>query len=210
MTILVKWGRERYDPVQFSPPGINLEVPLRMHIPLPPPTTTLGEIRGALAQYTHLPPHAFKLIHSGAVMKDDTAPISAYGLHGGSTIMIIGGNLLPAPPTKTASKEASRPTEASTISTIQTELTRVRSTLASPVEVFLTSVNGENTGHVDKDTLRQEHNRLGEMLLQSLLRLDAVAPETDWMQARQERKLAVKEVQGMLDRLDAAWKGVTG
>jgi hypothetical protein len=52
----------------------------------------------------------------------------------------------------------------------------------------------------------QEHNRLGELLLQSLLRLDAVNAEGEWLEARKERKVAVKEVQRLLDRLDGAWK----
>lgn len=45
----------------------------RLHIPLPPPETKLGEVRKALADYTHLPLNSFKLIHAGAVMKDDNA-----------------------------------------------------------------------------------------------------------------------------------------
>jgi len=52
---------------------------------------------------------------------------------------------------------------------------------------------------------RKEHNRLGELLLQSLLRLDAIVPDTQWEDARRERKDAVREVQALLDRLDAAW-----
>jgi hypothetical protein len=48
--------------------------------------------------------------------------------------------------------------------------------------------------------------RLGEMLLQSLLRLDAINAEGEWEQARLERKKAVKEVQGLLDRLDTGWR----
>lgn len=51
----------------------------------------------------------------------------------------------------------------------------------------------------------QDHTRLGELLLQSLLRLDAIAPERDWPTARAERKAAVREVQELLDNLDSAW-----
>jgi hypothetical protein len=51
-----------------------------------------------------------------------------------------------------------------------------------------------------------EHLRLGELLLQSLLRLDAVATESEWADARTERKGAVREVQGLLDRLDNTWR----
>lgn len=44
------------------------------------------------------------------------------------------------------------------------------------------------------------------MLLQSLLRLDAINAEGEWEEARRERKLAVKEVQSLLDRLDGGWR----
>lgn len=52
---------------------------------------------------------------------------------------------------------------------------------------------------------KKEHIRLGELLLQSLLRLDGVTPDTQWEDARRERKDAVREVQTLLDQLDAAW-----
>ena len=45
-----------------------------------------------------------------------------------------------------------------------------------------------------------------ELLLQSLLRLDAITAEGEWENARKERKGAVKEVQALLDRLDGGWR----
>ena len=54
--------------------------------------------------------------------------------------------------------------------------------------------------------LEREHIRLGELLLQSLLRLDALTPEGNWEDARLVRKSAVKEVQGLLDKLDGGWQ----
>jgi hypothetical protein len=56
------------------------------------------------------------------------------------------------------------------------------------------------------EDLQQEHTRLGELLLQSLLRLDAITPESDWEDARAARKAAVKEVQADLEKLDTSWK----
>lgn len=52
----------------------------------------------------------------------------------------------------------------------------------------------------------REHVRLAELLLQSLLRLDAITAEGEWENARKERKGAVKEVQALLDRLDGGWR----
>jgi hypothetical protein len=49
-----------------------------------------------------------------------------------------------------------------------------------------------------------EHRRLGELLLQSLLRLDALSPESHWSEARSQRKQAVKDIQAMLTELDKA------
>lgn len=51
--------------------------------------------------------------------------------------------------------------------------------------------------------LTQSHRRLSEMLLRALLSLDAVAVNSE--KTRASRKEAVREVQGWLDRLDAAW-----
>ncbi|SPO30659.1 uncharacterized protein UTRI_05276 [Ustilago trichophora] len=47
------------------------------------------------------------------------------------------------------------------------------------------------------------HRRLSELLLRQLLALDGVNVNSDT--TRQARKIAVKEVQSHLDRLDAAW-----
>lgn len=60
-------------------------------------------------------------------------------------------------------------------------------------------------GRGSAPTPAQSHTRLSELLLQSLLRLDAMAPEGAWEAARLERKGAVREVQGVLDRLDGGW-----
>jgi len=74
--------------------------------------------------------------------------------------------------------------------------------------VFLRAISHPN---YDSETptvfsLEKEHTRLAELLLQSLLRLDAIQTEGAWEDARAERKIAVKEVQGLLDRLDGGWK----
>jgi hypothetical protein len=56
MPVTVKWGNDRFE---FELPHYN---------------TPLAAIRNSLAAYTHLPYHAFLIIHDGAVMKDDNAP----------------------------------------------------------------------------------------------------------------------------------------
>ena len=98
MSIVVKWGRERYVSPHGFPslsslsdvPSVSsrrlaataslrtfncpLSVLLRLHFSLPPPNAKLGELRHEIAEYTQLPGQSFKLIHAGAVMKDDNAP----------------------------------------------------------------------------------------------------------------------------------------
>ncbi|KIY49095.1 hypothetical protein FISHEDRAFT_58509 [Fistulina hepatica ATCC 64428] len=184
--VVVKWGKEKY------------------YFPLPPTDTKLGIIRGNLAETTHLDPSSFKLVHGGAIMKDDNAPISAYHITDNSVIALIGtaDPLPPLPSVAQQQSAAAQRSEQSTISQITSELEKVRAELAPGVDMFLASLSGhvDATAHLDK-----ERSRLGELLLQALLRLDAITFDRDWEQAREHRRGAVKEVQSLLDRLDGAW-----
>jgi hypothetical protein len=134
-------------------------------------------------------------------MKDDAQPITAYALKSGSTVTVVGGSTqFPGPPSK---EVPTKPTESSILSSIQSELSRVRNSLIPPLDSFTESVTA---GKTPREELKQEHTRLGELLLQSLLKLDALTPEIEWEQARMQRKAAVKEVQALLDRLDSTWR----
>ncbi|KAF9792995.1 hypothetical protein BJ322DRAFT_997846 [Thelephora terrestris] len=179
MSYSVKWGREK---LQF---------------PLPSPDTKLAVIRRQIADHIHLPHSSFKLIHAGAVMKDDSAPISSYGLKNKSTIAVVGGP-------EQVSTAPERKTEKHVITQIETELNQVRVELLPFVDKLLESLPDRTA--VPGDGLDQEHARLGELLLQSLLRLDAIQAENEWEQARRDRKAGVREVQALLDRLDTGWK----
>ncbi|KAI0001334.1 hypothetical protein BJV74DRAFT_876835 [Russula compacta] len=176
MSLTVKWGRER------------------LQIPLPLPDTKLSALRQTLSDHTHLPPNAFKLIYAGAIMKDDDAPLSAYKIRSGGTLLLLDSTPA-ASPTPVAAAAAVPKTEASTIEVIQVELATVRGTLEPSVDAFLRT-----------PTVDAEHTRLGELLLQALLRLDAISIDSSWTEARRERKGAVRAVQGVLDRLDKGWR----
>jgi len=161
----------------------------RFSIDSPPPSAPLRQLRAQIADTVHLPPDSFKLIYAGALLKDDDAPLSAYSLRPNSSITILPHNPLPA-------KDSSLPPpreEQSIISLIHSHLAAVRDALSPAVDLFQASPTSK------------EHSRLGELLLQSLLRLDGIATEPDWEHARRERKAAVREVQDLLDRLDGAW-----
>ncbi|KAK7053431.1 hypothetical protein VNI00_004057 [Paramarasmius palmivorus] len=148
-----------------------------------PPETPLRDLRKIVADWTGH--ENFKLIHKGALMKDETAPLSAYNIRPNSTIAVIGG------PAATSSISRS---EQNTLSNINDELSTVRSTLVPDLHSFTTSPT------------EKEHLRLSELLLQSLLRLDAITPDPTWESARRDRKAAVKEVQTYIDQLDDAWR----
>jgi len=186
MSFVCKWGKER----------------IRLNLPTDP-STPLGVIREMIAQHTGLPQDRFKLIHSGAIMKDDKAPISAYHLVPNSVIAIIGSSDTDVDGSRSSSgKQASAPpTEQSTLQTIQAELDAVRTSLKPSVDAFLGTLSSKH-----EDDPKQTHTRLAELLLQSLLRLDAILPEGDWVDVRSARKGAVKEVQGLLDQLDEGWR----
>lgn len=175
----------------------------RFTFDLPPPTTPLSAIRESVANYTHLPRDGFKLIHKGAVMKDDNAPISAYQLRQSSTIAVVEIGPPPSQPLQQPPKPPPKQkpvapvrTEQAVISTIHTELATVRADLSPAVDHLLASAAGHQTPKP------KEHIRLSELLLQCLLRLDAITTDGEWETARKERKAAVKEVQALLDRLD--------
>ncbi|CAE6468741.1 unnamed protein product [Rhizoctonia solani] len=80
MSFTVKWGREK------------------IQVVVPPDHYPLSSLRETLSQHTGLPPNSFKLVHSGAVMKDDNAPITAYGIRPGSTVAMVGGEPMPPRP----------------------------------------------------------------------------------------------------------------
>lgn len=97
-----------------------------------------------------------------------------------------------------------------------------RADLSPSVTSFL--FDSENSQQSPSPGQLQEHTRLGELLLQRLLRLDAISADGQWDEARKQRKIAIKEIQGisqptlvsaqcqfetssgLLDRLDNLWK----
>lgn len=148
-----------------------------------------------------------------------------YGLKPGSSLTLIG-SASPALPKarETATAKATLPhTEESLLAGIKAELQTVEKNITPGLTSFLATFsppsveeNGDLTEDQEPpsppqvqhthDELKQEHTRLGELLLQSLLRLDAIIPDSEWEEARKARKAAVKQVQANLDHLDATWK----
>lgn len=199
---------------------------IRVQFPDDPSATPLRVIRNKLAEHTGLAPDRFKLIKSGAIMKDDNLPLSAYGLKPGATIALMGSGEdvdTDQPSSSTGASKlgygkkqnAAPPTEQSTLQTINSEMETVRTSLQPSVTSFLSSLSS-TTQHPDsiplppsQEDAKTTHTRLGELLLQALLRLDAILPESEWTEVRSARKSAVKEVQSLLDQLDNGWREAT-
>ena len=118
-----------------------------------------------------------------------------YKIRSGGTLLLLDTTPAASPGPAAAAAQKPPRTEASTIEVIQSELATVRGTLEPSVDAFLRT-----------PTVDTEHTRLGELLLQALLRLDAISIDNTWTEARQERKGAVRAVQGVLDRLDKGWR----
>lgn len=224
MSFTVKWGREK------------------VQVMVPPDHYPLSSLRETLSQHTGLPPNAFKLVHSGAVMKDENAPITAYGIRPGSVVALVGGEPLPTrtshppapapvpaqrpvspapPPVMPTAQPQAQPQpqpsassysvpvngpEAASIMKIQSEWDSFRNKLLPDVQSFLQVLANPPSDRPSPEELKQAHKKFAELLLQALLRFDSFQPEGEWNKAREVRKGAVKEVQGMLDRLDGMWE----
>ncbi|KIY62834.1 hypothetical protein CYLTODRAFT_383137 [Cylindrobasidium torrendii FP15055 ss-10] len=155
--------------------------------------TCLGSLIAQISQETGL--QEFKLIYKGAVLKDENLPLSAYHLRSASTLTLLPTVDAPGPPAPSTDKSSQHGS-----SVIRQELNTIRESLVPSLSTFLETLPSQGSS---SPPMQKEHVRLGELLLQALLRLDGVS--TDGDDQRAERKAAVKEVQGLLDTLDAAW-----
>lgn len=193
---------------------------LQIVLPRTVEPVTLGHLRHEIASITSLPYEKIKLIHRGLVLRDDRLPLTSYGLVEGSRIGLVGSReegdkpgakqsvgigALSAGEQKAREKKAKEAdtSEQGLMNRITEALETSRKELFPQVEEVereASGVQGETEG---KEKVADKHRRVSELLLRQLLALDSVAVNSDT--TRQARKVAVKEVQAHLDRLDAAW-----
>lgn len=191
---------------------------------------TLGHLRHEIASITSLPYEKIKLIYKGLVLRDDRLPLTAYGLSEGSRIGLVGSReegdkpgaktsvgigALSVGEQKAREKKAKEAdtSEQGLMSRITEALDTSRKDLFPEVEKVERAVatdlaqeqeaSAGKEGSMSGEDIEDAHKRLSELLLRQLLALDSVNVNSDT--TRQARKIAVKEVQSHLDRLDAAW-----
>ncbi|KAJ3115696.1 BAG molecular chaperone regulator 1 [Phlyctochytrium bullatum] len=136
---------------------------------------------------------------SFVMMKDMNATLATYGLKSGSKIMMIGEKPL-------------TPEEAS-LKKLEEIMSHVHGTIVPLIEEYSSKatlfIGAAATGGVDggddvptEKQVKFEHSRVGELLLQALLKIDGVnVPEGNDV-VRLKRKECVREVNALLDRAD--------
>ncbi|KAI8913466.1 hypothetical protein EDD86DRAFT_245105 [Gorgonomyces haynaldii] len=135
-------------------------------------TATLGDLVEAVSKDIQVPAPYIKLLHGGVLMSDHKKLLSGYNIQSGSKIMILGEQ------PKTVDKQR---LVIEKLEGFATQCTQLASELKHDQQTLL---------------------RVGEMLLQTLLKIDSVEIEQDWEEARQKRRETVKLVQGFLEQVD--------
>lgn len=181
-----------------------------------------------LSAHTSVPAPQLKLISNGAVLRNPSLPLAAYGLKDGSVIVLVGSKDQPTATVSTdggAGRGASGgkrgkevvPTTEPELKTYVEEKKSFLQGLAKDIETYEQGCQTFIAGGDGRDSapsttsfthLQQSHARLSELLLQGLLRLDGIEIPPDLDGARQARKQAIKDVQRELDKVDAKWAEV--
>ncbi|CAG8785768.1 30709_t:CDS:2, partial [Gigaspora margarita] len=189
--LIVNWGREKLH-IEFTEQGTgSLE------------ETTLKQLKERLKEITGVPINGQKLVFSGAIMKDETATLSSFGLQPFSKLILMGSkpNAKDLAQTTSGSSE-----EHALIARISQSVEKTKTNLIPQIESFETSVatylSTENNDDTVKSKLAEAHHCIVETLMQSILTLDSVVCPPEFETARQKRREAVKFTQGLIDRVD--------
>ena len=96
--------------------------------------------------------------------------------------------------------------EATVRDTLLPELVQFEKSIASLPDAAkgAQTVANEGSDLIPTTRIPVTQRKLSEYLLRELMKLDGVPADTEQM--RTARKSTVKEIQGLLDRVDAAWK----
>ncbi|KAH8552865.1 hypothetical protein BGW37DRAFT_274875 [Umbelopsis sp. PMI_123] len=144
-----------------------------------------------------------KLKVSGANMKDESAPLSSYGVHYNSVVELDGRT-----PGKEDLQEAAsgNPEEVGLCLRISQTVEKLKESTVPVIEKYDKEVSdliaSGATDETKKRKLLDMSAYINEHLMQSLLTLDGIACEPEFLTARQRRREGVRYAQGLLDRLD--------
>jgi hypothetical protein len=219
--LYIHWTRPSGFFLPISDDIVREHANLRYNIPIPNPSTTpLSQLQATLSAQTSIPTTQLKIIHKGAVLKDNTLTLSSYGITDGTQLVMIGkeGEIPSAPEprqqiVKKKNKQPETDTESVLTDWIRSLVNSTLDPLGASIATFLSYTRQPKEGEevnrpkqIPKDdVLQREHARLSELLLRGLLDLDGVEIPSEWQTARKERKEGVRRVQGELNKVDEAW-----
>ncbi|KAK6356361.1 hypothetical protein TWF718_000722 [Orbilia javanica] len=158
--------------------------------------------------------HSIKLLFSGSHLKDDTALLKDSKVkHGAKILCMASKSRLAPPPTSSASGSAgtsARGTPEPPKKKIIPPMERIDLVRKHITETVLPLVEAfEANPPEDAAKRKDEHNRLGETVLGEMLKLDSVDVDgDDGAEVRKKRKVMVKELHAILERLDKVDKPV--
>ena len=103
---------------------------------------------------------------------------------------------------------ASSPEEAALLTKIRTILLPLHDIVSTDLPQYRAlfqpsaTKQSKEDGRQLKKRREEEHARLGELLLQMLLKLDGIDAQPDYAEARKQRKAGVKQLQAYIDEVD--------
>ncbi|KAI9322488.1 hypothetical protein BX666DRAFT_2108991 [Dichotomocladium elegans] len=202
--IEVKWGSSRFK-VDFADGEFE--------------DTTVYSLKTKLQSITHLAIDKMKLLAYGVVMKDDQAPLTAYGIHSGSKMLLMGTKgSLPQARAMTnnnnadddhnrAAVSAHKSNEDEILVRIRQVTTKLSGDIQPDIEQYEHRVKQFIMSPSPRDPKEQKKlvdygNYLNEQLMRTLFAFDGILCDAELEQARQERKRGVQQCLILQEKVD--------
>ena len=161
---------------------------------------TVGDLREKCAKALALPASNIQIIFNGMRLVSNDKTLNGAGIASGARILAMASKDRPIAQQTDGSVPSSRPVtpSVSVVAQIDESLEKTRTTLMGPVETYAESPPKSLV------KIKEEHDRLAELLLQQLLKLDQFeipmeGPDKEVIRAK--RKDGVKWTQGLIDKV---------
>ncbi|EWC48343.1 hypothetical protein DRE_02112 [Drechslerella stenobrocha 248] len=178
-------------------------------------STTVADLRAATQDALGVSRgHSIKLVFAGQSLTDDAVPLAKYGLRHGAKLLCMSSKSV-LPPASSASRSRTTATGTSARPTPSPAPEQQKKKVIPPmeqIELVKQLVGGtvmplveafESSPPADAGKRKEEHHRLSETVLREMLKLDSVDVDgPDGQEVRKRRKETVKELHGILERLD--------